>query len=41
MLQTFLSNRSCLNFRIKLNNDPCLPENAGKLFCARAGRHNV
>jgi hypothetical protein len=28
-------------FRIKLNNELCLPEDADKLFCARAGRNEV
>jgi hypothetical protein len=28
-------------FRIKLNNELCLPEDADKLFCARAGSQRV
>jgi hypothetical protein len=28
-------------FHIKLNDNPCLPENAGKLCCARARGHNA
>jgi hypothetical protein len=28
-------------FRIKLNNNPCLQENVGELFCARARGHNA
>jgi hypothetical protein len=28
-------------FRIKLNNNPCLQENVGALFCARARGHNA